>query len=166
VTNTSPSVRNIDVKMQINERLIGAFAICGGLAVIAGTLGFRELPGQQFGSAFFPRIVGSALILTGLAMLVTRAEGPWMRVPDMLRGVAKWQVAAALAAVIGWVLISPYLGFIATTALMIWVLILLAGGRLLPAAVTASVMAYLLYLIFGVLLRVPLPLGEIERLLL
>ena len=49
---------------------------------------------------------------------------------------------------------------------MIWVLILLAGGRLLPAAVTASVMAYLLYLIFGVLLRVPLPLGEIERLLL
>ena len=89
-----------------------------------------------------------------------------MRVPDILLGAAKWQVVAALAAVIGWVLISPYLGFIATSALMIWVLILLAGGRLLPAAVTASVMAYLLYLIFGVLLRVPLPLGEIERLLL
>ena len=152
--------------MQINDRLIGAIAICGGVAIIAGTLGFRELPGQQFGSAFFPRIVGSALILTGLAMLVTRAEGPWMRVPDMLRGVAKWQVAAALAAVIGWVLISPYLGFIATTALMIWVLILLAGGRPLPAALTASVMACLLYMVFGVLLRVPLPFGAIERLLL
>jgi putative tricarboxylic transport membrane protein len=166
VTLTSPFARAHVIKMQINDRLIGAIAICGGVAIIAGTLGFRELPGQQFGSAFFPRIVGSALILIGLAMMVMRTEGPWMRVPDILLGAAKWQVVAALAAVIGWVLISPYLGFIATSALMIWVLILLAGGRLLPAAVTASVMAYLLYLIFGVLLRVPLPLGEIERLLL
>jgi hypothetical protein len=49
---------------------------------------------------------------------------------------------------------------------MIWVLILLAGGRPLPAALTASVMACLLYMVFGVLLRVPLPFGAIERLLL
>lgn len=151
--------------MQLNDRLIGALTVCGGVAVIAGTFGFRELPGQQFGSSFFPRIVGAALILTGLVMAVLRDEGPWVRLPDLLRGWAKWQVAAALLAVIIWVLVSPHLGFIAATALMIWVLILISGGRFVPAALTALVMAGLLYLVFGVLLRVPLPFGAIERLL-
>lgn len=97
-------------------------------------------------------------------MLAMRADGPWLRLPALLRGAAKWQVAAALASVIGWVVVSPYLGFIATTTLMIWILILVAGGRLVPAALTALVMACLLYLVFGILLRVPLPFGAIERL--
>ena len=86
--------------MQLNDRLIGAVAICGGIAVISGTLGFRELLGQQFDSAFFPRIIGCALILTGLAMLPRRSEEPWVRIPDILNGRARLQVAAALIAVI------------------------------------------------------------------
>ena len=151
--------------MQLNDRLIGALAVCGGIAVIAGTFGFRELPGQQFGSAFFPRIVGAALIMTGLVMVVIRTQEPWIRVPDLLRGRAKWQVAAALLAVVVWVVVSPLLGFIAATTFMIWALILVAGGRVIPAALTALVMAGLLYFVFGVLLRVPLPFGAIERLL-
>lgn len=151
--------------MQLNDRLIGVLAICGGAAVIAGTLGFRELPGQQYGSAFFPRILGGALILTGLALMISRAKGPWLRVPDLLRGTAKWQVAATLGAVIVWTVLSPYLGFIIATTLMIWALILLAGGRLVPAGLTAMFMACLLYAVFGVLLRVPLPFGAIERFL-
>ena len=151
--------------MQLNDRLIGALAICGGVAVIVGTLGFRELPGQQFGSAFFPQVVGVAFIMTGLAMLATRAEGPRLRVSDLLRGKAKWQTAAALMAAIGWVIASPYLGFVATTLLMIWVLIVVAGGRVIPAGITALILALLLFLVFGVLLRVPLPFGVIERLL-
>lgn len=152
--------------MQLNDRLIGALALCGGIAVIAGTLGFRELPGQQFGSAFFPRIIGGALILTGLAMQIRPAPGPWMHWPDILRGQAAGQVAAALVAVIVWTVLAPYAGFIATTTLLIWALILIAGGRVLPAAATAVGMAVLLYGVFGLLLRVPLPFGPVERLLL
>lgn len=152
--------------MQLNDRLIGALPICGGIAVISGTLGFRELPGQQFGSAFFPRIIGTALILTGLAMQPRAPSAPWLRRPDILRGRAGLQVAAALIAVIAWTFVAPRIGFIPTTALLIWALILIAGGRIFPAAVTALAMALLLYVVFGLLLRVPLPFGPVERLLL
>ena len=151
--------------IQFNDRLIGALAVAGGAAVIAGTLGFRELPGQQFGSAFFPRIVGSALILTGFALIISAARVPWLLVSDLLRGRAALQVACTLVAVIGWVLVSPVLGFIPATALIVFGLILVAGGRLLPAACTAVGTALLLYAVFGLLLRVPLPYGVIERLL-
>ena len=57
------------------------------------------------------------------------------------------------------------MGFITTTTLLIWALILIAGGRVFPAAATAMAMAVLLYVVFGLLLRVPLPFGPIERLL-
>lgn len=152
-------------QMQLNDRLIGLLTIIGGIAVIAGTLGFRELPGQQFGSAFFPRIIGGALILTGLALLFRTCPAPWLKLPQLLTGRGKWTVPAALLAVVAWVVVVPALGFIATTAVMIALLILVAGGRLLPAAATGAGVAFLLHGIFGLLLRVPLPPGLIERLL-
>ena len=151
--------------MKFNDRLIGALAMAGGTAVIAGTLDLRELPGQQFGSAFFPRIVGSALILTGLALIIFATRSPWVRVSDMLRGRAALQVACTLAAVIFWVVVSPAVGFVPGTALVVFGLVLVAGGRVLPAVGTAIGAALLLYVIFGVLLRVPLPYGIVERLL-
>lgn len=151
--------------MLLNDRVIGILTVLGGVAVIWGTLDFREIPGQQYGSAFFPRILGVVLIMTGVALFLTAAHGTLATRSEMLRGRAAGQVSAVLVAVVGWVFLSPFLGFIATTTLLITALVLLAGGRLIPATLTAVAMAGLLYLVFGVLLRVPLPFGIIERLL-
>lgn len=151
--------------MKINDRLIGLLAILGGLAVITGTLGFREVPGQQFGSAFFPRLLGAALILCGVAFVATATNGPLLRIGEILKGRSGLKIATVLTAVIGWILVSPLLGFILTTSLLIAALALLAGGKLVPSAATGLGMAVILFLIFGQLLRVPLPLGVIESVL-
>ncbi|MEY8880255.1 tripartite tricarboxylate transporter TctB family protein [Donghicola sp. XS_ASV15] len=151
--------------MKINDRLIGALAILGGLAVIAGTLGFREIPGQQFGSAFFPRLLGIALIFCGVAFVATAANGPMVRVGEVLKGRSGLKIATVLAAVIGWVFITPILGFILNTALLIAALAFLAGGKPFPSVATGLAMAVLLFLIFGQLLRVPLPMGVVESVL-
>lgn len=151
--------------MQLNDRLIGVLTLVGGAAVISGTFGFRELPGQQFGSAFFPRIIGGALILVGIMLMLSPVRGRWMTIPDMLKGTALLQVFMIITAVIAWVMIAPQFGFIATTTLLITALISLSGGRLIPAALIGVCMALLLYAVFAVLLRVPLPFGVIERLL-
>lgn len=116
--------------MHINDRIIGLLAILGGIGVIAGTLGFREIPGQQFGSAFFPRLIGGAMILCGIAFVATawsaRPER-LIRIGEMLRGVSGLKVAAVLVAVVVWIALSPYLGFVVTTALLITALAVLAG---------------------------------------
>lgn len=46
--------------MKLSDQVIGLLTILAGKAIIAGTFGFREVPGQQFGSAFFLRNIAAA----------------------------------------------------------------------------------------------------------
>ncbi len=54
------------------------------------------------------------------------------------------------------------LGFVLSTALATFVLGLLFTGRPLPCAISAVLMGVLLYVLFDLLLDVPLPLGLLE----
>ena len=148
--------------MRLNDRLIGILAIIAGLAVMSGTFGFREIPGQQFGSAFFPRILAVAMILTGLVQIWAGRRGALLALSDVLHGRGAIQSLCVVLAVIGWVVIAPIFGFIATTAVMIAALSVVAGAQAIRAAAVGIAMSCLLFVIFGVVLRVPLPRGPIE----
>jgi len=152
--------------MQLDDRLIGVLAVIGGIAVITGTFDLRDVPGQQFGSAFFPRIVGSALMITGAVLFWSaKGGGPWIALPDGMRGRSAYSGIAVLSAGVFWLLAAPHLGFMVTTFWTMAALMLLAGGRLLTSLVISAGMTILLHLIFATLLRVPLPFGFLERLL-
>lgn len=148
--------------MKLGDRWIGILAILGGLAIISGTFGFREVPGQQFGSGFFPRIVGGAAILTGLVQILIATPAPALRIAPELRSRDALLKLAVLAAVIFWLLTVNMLGFLLTTALVALALSLVLGARPLPALAVAAGLSVLLHVIFAVLLRVPLPRGVIE----
>ncbi len=151
--------------MQLSDRLIGLIAIFSGAAVFVGTLDFREIPGQQFGSAFFPQILAIAFVTIGLILVLRRTQKMPFQWPVILRGKSGLQVALVLISVLIWVWLAPLLGFMLTTALIVFTQIVVAGGRVLIASLSASVVSLLLYLIFAVALRVPLPIGIIERLI-
>ncbi|NIA72074.1 tripartite tricarboxylate transporter TctB family protein [Pelagibius litoralis] len=148
--------------MQFSNRFIGIVAVVGAVAIVYGTFGFRAVPGQQFGSAFFPHITAACLALTGLAMILGPSTRPWFTLPDWMRSRRGLRAAALLAGGIAWVLLGPSLGFILTTFLLILALILLAGGRVLIGLGVAVGLTLLLHVIFGVLLRIPLPFGVVE----
>ena len=154
------------VSMQFSNRIIGLVAILGAAAIVYGTLGFRAVPGQQFGSAFFPRITAGCLGLTGLALIVTSPPGPWVTVPDWMRSPQVVKAAALPLGGLAWVLAAPALGFILATFLLIFALILVAGGRALAGVAVAAVLTMILHAVFGVLLRIPLPFGLVEAWLL
>ncbi|HBM59740.1 MAG TPA: hypothetical protein DD444_11160 [Citreicella sp.] len=152
--------------MKFNDRVIGILAILGGIAIISGTFGFREAPGQQFGSGFFPRIVGAAAMLAGLVqVLAARDRGPWIRIAPELRSRDAFLKLGVLAAVVFWLLTVQMLGFLLTTTLVALVLSVAMGARPLPATGVAAGLAALLWLVFGMVLRVPLPRGLIEGLM-
>lgn len=152
--------------MKLNDRLIGILAILGGIAIISGTFGFREIPGQQFGSAFFPRIIGVVAMLAGLVQIFTANGGPAVTIPAELRGRGVFVAAAVLIGIVLWILLAPLLGFLLITPLLIFTLAMIMGGRALPALAVSIGVTVLFYLIFSSLLRVPLPRGMIEGWLL
>lgn len=150
--------------MHLSHRIIGILALLGGAGLIVGTLDFHALATQHFGAAFFPRLLGVALIFCGVLMVIVAPRSVAFRVT--LTGRAGLRSVALFASVPFWVLVSPVLGFIATTFLMMTALTMLAGAKILPAVTSGLGLSFLLFLIFGQLLRVPLPYGLLERLLI
>ena len=152
--------------MQLSHRTIGILALLGGVGIIVGTLNFHALTTQQFGAAFFPRLLGGALILCGVLMVIVTPRGVTLGGTPIRTGRSGLRIVALLASVPFWVLVSPVLGFIATTFLLMTALTMLAGGKMIPAVTSGLGLSLLLFLIFGQLLRVPLPYGLLDRLLI
>ena len=148
--------------MQVSNRIIGLMAIFGGFAIIYGTLEFRDVPGQQFGSEFFPRITSVALVLTGICLAATKVTTPVVTIPDWFKDGRLFRAVSLPLCGLLWIFLAPELGFIFTTFLLVAVLILVLGGRLLSLVLVSSAITLVLYAVFGWLLRVPLPVGLIE----
>lgn len=70
--------------------------------------------------------------------------------------------ALCVAVLLAYALTFEPLGFVLSTALATFALGLLFTGRPLPCAISAVAMGVLLYVLFDLLLDVPLPLGLLE----
>jgi putative tricarboxylic transport membrane protein len=129
-----------------------------GLAALLLARDFPSIPGQTYGPALFPTVLGAGLLLC--AVLVALQAPEPARPPASARGrVAATAVATAPILVLlawdtlGWPLIAAGLG----TALLV-----LAGTRPLRALLAGLGLAALTWVIFAMLLRVPLPRGPLS----
>ncbi|QFT83667.1 Tripartite tricarboxylate transporter TctB family protein [Halomonas sp. THAF12] len=152
--------------MRINDLVLGlVMALLGAITVLASR-DFYTLPRQDFGAGTFPTLIGSLLIVLGL-LLALRG---WLR-----RGpLFVWQgtvapsrtlicLGAVVAAVSGYVWLTPLLGFPVLAMAMLTVLIgWLSRGRWGLAVAVAAVVTLLIWLGFAMLLHVPLDLGFLE----
>lgn len=144
---------------------MGAIALMAAIGIVVGTFGFRSVPGQQFGSAFYPRIVAGGLAVLGIAFLFTGDRSAPATTAEWMRSSRAFKAVALPVGGLLWITLAPEIGFIATTFFLILALILILGGRLTAGIGVAAGLAFLLYCVFAVLLRVPLPHGVVERLL-
>lgn len=157
--------------MRVNDAITGVVLILFALAEIAYTRTFPAMPGQSYGSALFPVLIGVGLIICGVILIV---GGLARRRTEPMIGGAEWlrsphHVAGFLAMVGGllfYILASGWLGFILTGLLLMfgW-LVLLRRGK--PASSFALALAVVLAVdyAFKSLLLVPLPLGLLQPIL-
>ena len=151
--------------MRINDAVFGVVLLLFAAAMLWHTRTFPELPGQAYGSALFPRLIGVGFIVTALILLVSGlrrlrteplfAGGAWARSPRHL---------GAFLAIVGgllfYILFSNWLGFVPTSLLLLtgW-LVLLRGGHWPSSIALALVVTVVINYAFSQLLLVPLPLG-------
>ena len=136
----------------------GAFVVAGVLVfALSGDLPFGTLASP--GAGMLPKLVIGLMIGFGLILMLRARESPplaasdWSNFGHALRAMA----AAALAT-----LLYTVLGFVLTIALLLFGLLVAVERRnILRAAIFSIGVTLLTYLLFGTVLKSPLPRGII-----
>jgi putative tricarboxylic transport membrane protein len=151
--------------VRANDAISGLLLIVLSLAMIALTQSFPDFPGQKYGPALFPRILGAGLIMCGAVLIwnglmARRAGAPWLDVAPWV--YEPWRLTSFLL-VLGMLLLyivaSETIGFIPIALVFLGGLFLWLGVRPITAVVTAFAATIAIHWFFGSLLRVPLPRG-------
>ena len=143
-------------------RVVGGILILLGiLAVVEGrrmyALREQMVAGAVVGDDTFPIIVGATLFLLGGAAAFTWLPSVKVTFP---RGTERARMLWGAGLLTGYWLILPYLGYTGSTALVSTGLYRAMGGYRWPLAILlGGVTTGLLYLLFRVWLRQPLPAG-------
>jgi putative tricarboxylic transport membrane protein len=157
--------------VRVNDAVSGAGLVLFALAMIWYTRTFPAMPGQHYGPALFPVLIGIGFLLAGAILMVSglarlRTEplfsgGAWLR-----SGPHLINFAAIVGGLLLYILISDRLGFILTALLLLfgW-LLLFRGGRPISSLAIALAVTLAVDYLFSELLLVPLPLGVLQPLL-
>ncbi len=151
--------------------LVSGLAIAGlGIFIFVQSRSFPAIGNIGVAPSFYPGLIGVVLALCGLALagtaLLRGAALPLFVRPAWFSKPANVvAVLAVPASIVAYGLLSPRIGFLATSFLVASGLLLAFRVRVLTSLITAFLVTVALYLIFAITFRVPLPYGVIERLL-
>lgn len=123
---------------------------------------FRGLETTRFGPMFFPGLLIAALALVSGALLLTRrgrAADRDPREPVAVGPNASWRSAEVLLWIAVYLALAETLGFVLTAAMLLLVYLLRLGTRPRVAAPLTLALVPVVYHLFAVILRVPLPRG-------
>lgn len=157
--------------MRTNDIISGLVLIALSAFMIFLTLDFPDFPGQKYGPALFPRILGAGLILCGVILVfrgnsARRAGLPLVELADWTR--EPWRVASFLllpALVLLYILVSEQIGFIPVAFAILLTLFLWFQTRPIVALPVAAIATWVIHWFFATMMRVPLPRGLLTNIL-
>lgn len=154
--------------MRLNDALLGTLLLgfAGWVWWLTGF--FPSFPGQDYGPNLFPRILAAGIGVCALLLILRglRARGRLLTIDDWMRDPARLLSFLAIpAAVIFYILLSEWLGFIPTGFLILTALSLWFGARIALALPVAAGVTLLVHWFFAGMMRVPLPRGLMDPLL-
>lgn len=152
--------------MKINDVTSGIILLVFSVVLWTSAHGLPNPGDQLYGPAFFPEWIAIAMGLAAAVMIVTSrgqiGSQPFVSFDDWVRDPRRvLQFLLVPAAVIFYVYTVDELGFMLAAALVLAGLLLALGVGLKIAVPTTIGVILLIYAIFDMLLRVPLPRGTL-----
>ncbi|MCI0546844.1 MAG: tripartite tricarboxylate transporter TctB family protein [Candidatus Rokubacteria bacterium] len=132
------------------------------IAYLVTALGFPRGTSAQPGAGFYPVLVGAGLCIVAAVFTLQAARGRWAmaRTPATAPAGGHERVAVTMAAVLGFCVLLPWIGYLAATFLFVGLVYWRLGERRWSRVlVTALATTAVSYYVFAVALGVPLPRG-------
>lgn len=158
--------------MKVNDAVSGALFIVIAILVFVYAGTFRNMLGGAYGPDLFPRIVAVMMVIGGASLVfgAMRPVGrrPWLELAEWARQPRSYiLMLAVVSSMVFFILLSSTLGFLLTSFVLLTGLLVVTrgAGQLLSSSAIAAIVSVTAYLIFVRMLRVPLPFGVVELLL-
>ncbi|MEI2417043.1 tripartite tricarboxylate transporter TctB family protein [Orrella sp. JC864] len=152
--------------MRVGDAVLGLMSLLLGALVLWHVRGFPEVPGHYFGPGLFPSAIAAGFVLAGVLLMVRgarrrRAAPDPDGQPAAARTGAHGMAGAALAvgAILAFIFLGETVGFQLLALATLSAFYLWAGRRWLEILLLPLLLTLALDLLFGRLLRVPLPAG-------
>ncbi len=153
--------------MKINEALIGLILGIFSIFVFLTAQTFPVIPGQDFGAALFPKLIGAGLLLCSILLVIqgirNRKTSAPMAMPAWLRhkpSVLRFLMIPA--SLVFYFEFADTLGFLVTAVILLFALFLVFKVRWPVAVAVALLGALVIHFMFYSILMVPLPWGVLE----
>jgi hypothetical protein len=151
------SRRTLEIVTALAAMAFGAIVIKGAFEFPVGWTERGPDPG------YFPFWIGCIVVLGGAGALVEAFSRPGDRRASALTVGQLRRVLAFLAPILGFLLVTSFLGIYVGMLLYLAVVMVVQGGYRLPAALSLSIgVAVFFYVVFEKLLKVPLMKGPLE----
>lgn len=145
--------------MKKGDFLLGAASVVVGIAVFVHTLSFPEMADGTPGPALFPQILSGLLFIFGGVLSVQSWRGGSQSSSANYGAAASLKALAILVAIAVYIAVVTELGFVLTSlALLLFIMVVLGVRMRIAIPTTVGVIIFCVVL-FGRLLRVPLPPG-------
>lgn len=153
--------------MKFNDAVFGVVLLLFAAAMIGYTRTFPDMPGQDYGPALFPALIGFGLAASALVLI---AGGVKRRHTEPIVAWAEWvtswrhlgNFAAVLGGLLLYILLADWLGFIISSVLLLTGILTKLRGRFVSSFAIALATTLVVHISFTRLLLVPLPWGLLE----
>lgn len=155
--------------MRINDAIMGVIIIGLSIFVMVVARSYPALPGVPYGPGVFPTIIAGCMLLGGVILVfqgVRRlretgwfALDPWAKVPRTYV-----TLGLIFSALLFYIFFSERLGFLFTSVLILFPLLLWTRGRerIVSSLMISIFFSLVIYLVFVKFMRVPLPGGMMQ----
>jgi putative tricarboxylic transport membrane protein len=154
--------------MRVNDFVLGLIIVALAVAVLVMSASLRSFPGEHYGAALFPSMAAG---LMGICGVILAWRGFRQRALVLRSGqglVASRQVAVNLGvtavAVVVYLLVFNRIGFLVSTAVLLFILFVLLRVRVITSVAASIVVTLIVAVMFEEFLRVPLPWGVLSPL--
>ena len=140
--------------------IVSVLLIALAILLIVDASTYTKVDPNDVGLAFFPMVVAGLLIVLALILLLTSIFKKVEEVSPGFFGRKQLKSYLAIGVILVYLIVMPYVGFCVSSALFLFVLIRLFGyHKYWLNAVVSIASSALIYVLFKLLLNVPLPAG-------